>query len=61
MRVHFFHRNVRDTVFILEEGNFPHPQCPSFDILVPWSALNGRHLATTQCAIRVERKIRRMA
>ena len=26
MRVHFFHRHVRDTVIILEEGNLPHPR-----------------------------------
>ena len=27
MRVHFLQRHVLDTVVILEEGNFPHPQC----------------------------------
>ena len=26
MRVQFWHRHVRDTVVILEEGNFPHPR-----------------------------------
>ena len=25
MRVHLWHRQVRDTVEILEEGNLPHP------------------------------------
>ena len=35
---------------ILEEGNTPHPQCPRFNMLVPWHALNGRPLATAQCA-----------
>ena len=25
--VHFLHRNVLNTVVILEEGNSPHPQC----------------------------------
>ena len=39
MRVHFWHRHVRDTVEILEEGNLPHPQCPLYDMLVPWKAL----------------------
>ena len=27
MRVHFLHRNVHDTVVILEEGNLPLPRC----------------------------------
>ena len=26
MMVNFLHRNFLDTVFILEEGNIPHPQ-----------------------------------
>ena len=60
MRVHFFHRHVRDTVIILEEGNIPQPWCPCCDILVPWRALNGLHITTTQCAEEVERKQRRM-
>ena len=33
----------------LEGGKPPHTQCPLCDILVPWSTLNGRHLATAQC------------
>ena len=44
----------------LEEGNFPHPRCPRCDILVPWSALNRRHLATAQCAKGADRKLRRL-
>ena len=46
MRVHFFHRHVQDTVIILEKGNLHHPWCPRYNILVPWKALNRRHLAT---------------
>ena len=46
MRVHFFHGHIRDTVIILEEGNLPHPRCSWCNILVPWQALNGRHLVT---------------
>ena len=30
-------------------------------MLVPWRALNGRHLANAQCAREVERKRRRLA
>ena len=34
MRVHFWHRHIRDTVVILEEGNLPHPLCLLCDMLV---------------------------
>ena len=61
MRVHFFHWRVQDAVIILDDGNLPHPQCPRCDILVPWHALNRRHLATAQCAKGAERKRRRLA
>ena len=61
MRVQFFHRNFRDTVIIMEEVNTPHPRCPHCDMMVPWCALNRRHLATTQCTKGAERKRRRLA
>ena len=61
MRVYFFHRHVRDTVIILEEGNLPNPQCPRCNMLVPWQTLNGRHPATAQCAKGEERKRWRLA
>ena len=48
MQIHCFHRHVRDTVIILEEGNIPHPRYPQCNIMVPWSELNRSHLATTQ-------------
>ena len=35
MRVQLWHRHVRDTVVILEEGDLPHPRCPLCDMLVP--------------------------
>ena len=41
MRVHFVHRHVHDTVFILEEGNLPLPRCPLCDLQVSRKALNG--------------------
>ena len=44
MKVHFWHRNVRDIVVILEEGNLPHPRCPLCDMMVPWKAMNGTHV-----------------
>ena len=59
MRVHFLHRNFRDTMIIMEEANIPHPQCPRYDMLVPWKVLNGRHITTAQCAKEVEQKRRR--
>ena len=61
MREHFMHRHVLDTVVFFEEGNLPHPQCPRCDMLVPWHALNGKHLATAKCARGAERKRRRLA
>ena len=60
MRVHFLHRNVRDTVIIIEEGNLPHPRFPRCDILLPWRALNRQHLTTAQCAKRAEWKRQHM-
>ena len=56
-----FHRHVQDTTIILEEGNLLHPRCPQCDILVPWWALNRKHLTTAQCDQGVKRKRRRMA
>ena len=44
--VHFWHRHVRDTVVILEEGNLSHPWLPLCDMLMPWKALNGTHRCT---------------
>ena len=61
MRVHFVHRNVHDTVVILEEGNLPLPWCPRCDLQVSRKALNGRHLETNQCKKGAERKRRRLA
>ena len=56
MRVHFFHRNVQDSVIVLDKGNLPHPQCPRCDILVPWRALKRSHLVTAQCSKGAESK-----
>ena len=58
--VHFLRRHVRDTVIILEEGNLPHTHCPCCNILVPWKALNRRHITTAQCAKGAEQKRRRL-
>ena len=60
MRVHFLHRHVRDTVVVLEEVNLPHPRFPRCDMMVPWHALNWKHLATAQCARGGEQKIRQI-
>ena len=61
MWVHFLHGHVLGTVVILEEGNFPHPRCARCDMLIPRRSLNGRHLATAQCARGAERKRQRLA
>ena len=60
MQVHFLHRHVLDTMFILEEVNPPHPRCARCDMLVPRRDLNGRNPATAQCAGGAERKRRRL-
>ena len=61
MRVHFLHRHVWDNMVILEEGNLPHQQFPLCDMLVPWHALNRRHIGTAQCARGADQKRRRLA
>ena len=61
MRVHFVHPHVLDTVVILEEGNFPHPQCARCNMQVPRRALNRWQPGTTQCLKGAERKRRRLA
>ena len=49
MMVQFWHRHVRDTVLILEEGNLPHPQFPLCDMLVPWKDLHEMYRRTEKC------------
>ena len=61
MRVKFWHRNVRDTVVILEEGNLPRPRCPLCDMLVLWKALYWTRRHKAQCSQGAERKRRRLA
>ena len=56
-----WHRKIRDTVMILEEGNLTHPQCPLCDMLVLRKALNGMHRRTSQCKRGAEWKRRRLA
>ena len=60
MQVKFSHRHVWDTIIILEEGNPPHLRCPLFNMLGPWRALNGRHLATAHCTKGEEMKRRHL-
>ena len=61
MRMKFWHRNFRDTVVILEEGNLPHPQCPICDMMLPWRSLSRNSQRTAQCSNRADRKRRRLA
>ena len=58
MRVNFWHRHVRDTVLILEEGTPPHPRCPLCYMLVPCKSLNGTNRRTAQCNRVAEQKRR---
>ena len=57
LRVHFVHRRMRYTVVIVEEGNLPHPRC---NILVPLTALNGRHLNMSLFSKLAESNLRRL-
>ena len=41
--------------------NPPHPRCPQCNMLIPWSALSRRHLATVQYARGTEQNRRRLA
>ena len=59
--VHFVHRNVLDTMVMLEEGNSPHPLCARRYMEVPRRALTGRHPGTAQCLKGAERKRQRLA
>ena len=61
MRVHFWHRHVRDTVVILDEGKLPHPRCPLCDMMVPWKDLNRTHRRTEQCNRGTYRKRQKLA
>ena len=58
MRVHFWHRNGRNTVVILEEGNLPHPWHHLCNMLVMWQSLNGMHRRTAHCKKGEEQKRR---
>ena len=60
MGVNLWHRHVRDTVVIPEEGNLPHPRCPLCNMLVSWRDLNGMHRRTVQCRKGAGRKRRRL-
>ena len=61
MKVQLWHRHIRDTVVILEEGNTPQPQCSLCDVLLPWRSLNGMYWRIEQYKRGVERKKRRLA
>ena len=61
MRVQFFHRNVRDTVIILEEGNLPPPGFPRCNMLVPCIELNRWHISTAHCTKGAYRRCRSLA
>ena len=56
----FWHRHIRETVVILEEGNLPCPHCHMCDMLVLWRSLNEMHRYTVQCKKGAERKRHRL-
>ena len=36
LRTHFTHHHARDTIIILDEGNWPQPWCDQCDMFPPW-------------------------
>ena len=40
LRIHLLHRDMRDTVVIVEEVNLTHPRFPRCDMLSLWAASN---------------------
>ena len=61
MRVELWHRQVRETMVILEEGNLPHQRCLLCDMLLPWKYLNGMNRRTSNFTPVAERKRRWLA
>ena len=61
IKVHLWHRQVRDTVVILDEVKLPQPRCPLCGMLVNWKALNGIHRRTAQCTQGADWKRRKLA
>ena len=35
LQIYSVQRHVQDTIVIMEEGNHPHPLCPTCDMFVP--------------------------
>ena len=60
LRIHFVHRNVQYTLEIIE-GNWPHPQCPRWNMFVTLRDFNGRNSTMDICKRGDECKLRRLA
>ena len=58
--VHFAHLHAQDTIIILEDGNWPYPWCPKYDMFVSHKSLNIQHLTTTFWRMGEERKLIRL-
>ena len=57
--VHFVHPVVRETLVILEEGNYPHLRLTTMDFFL-WEATNSRHPNTALCPKGEEKKCYQM-
>ena len=58
--VNFAHRNPRDSIVILEEGNQPYPRCPQCDIFFPRDELNQAHSTSVMCWRRLDSNQQRL-
>ena len=56
LRLNLFHRHIRGTMVILEEGNLTHPWCLRCYKMLPFKALNGKQTTTAHCAKGVDKK-----
>ena len=60
LQVKFSYQHPRYRIFILEEGNQPHPRFPQCDMFAPQEALNRVHPTSEIFRRRTERKRRRL-
>ena len=60
LRVKFAYQHPQDSIFILDEGNKPHPRFPQFEMFVPQEELDWSHPTSEMCRSGTEMKRRRL-
>ena len=46
LQLHYMHRNLEETIVILNKGPCPHPCCNQCNIFIPQDAMLARYLST---------------